>query len=33
MRELMSELGVSIVYLTMSAGFMALMTLFIDQVV
>lgn len=31
MRELMGELGVSIVYLVMTAGFITLMLWFIDQ--
>jgi hypothetical protein len=31
MKELMSELGLSIVYLSMTAGFIALMVWFIDQ--
>lgn len=32
MRELMGELGLSILYLVMTAGFIALITVFIDRV-
>lgn len=32
MREVMSELGVAIVYLVMTAGFITLIQFFIDQI-